>query len=113
MNYGVVGANDIKNRPKLSQYLQHCCRERTYFFSAKKCGNKDCLICGPPHLADDDFMRLKHLPDPMPSEDSKHYKAFDEVNGTETYESYMPSLKTTKNRKHNILNPLQQHALNT
>ena len=58
-------------------------------------------------------MRLKHLPDPMPSEDSKHYKAFDKVNGTETYESHMPSLKTTKNRQHNILNPLQQHALNT
>ena len=108
------GANDLKNRPKLSQYLQHCCRERIYFFSAKKCGNKDCLTCGPPRLADDDFMRLKLLPDPMPSDDSKHCKAFDEVIGNETDESHMPSLKTTKNRKHNItFNPLQQHTLNT
>ena len=59
-------------------------------------------------------MGLKHLPDPMPSDDSKHYKAFHEVIGTETDEFHMPSLKITKSRKHNIRsNPLQQHALNT
>ena len=94
--------------------MQHCCREQIYFFSAKKCGNKDCLTCGPPRLANDNFMHLKHLPDPMPSGNSKHYKEFDEVTGTETHESHMLSLKTSKNRMHNILfNPLQQHALNT
>ena len=50
----------------------------------------------------------------MPSGNSKHYKEFDEVIGTETHESHMLSLKTSKNRMHNILfNPLQQHALNT
>ena len=84
------------------------------FFSAKKCVNKDCLTYGPPRLSDDGIMHRKHLPNPMPSDDSKHYKAFDKVIGTETDESHMPSLKTTKNRKHIIpFNPLQQHALNT
>ena len=85
-----------------------------HLFSAKKCGNKDCLTCAPPCLANDDFMRLKHLPDPMPSDNSKHYKAFNKVIGTETDESHMPSLKTTKSRKHYVpFNPLQQHAFNT
>ena len=50
----------------------------------------------------------------MPSDDGKHYKPYDEVWGTVTYENHMPSLKTSKNMKHNIpFNPLQQHALYT
>ena len=104
---------NIKNRPKLSQFLRHCCRERTYFFSIKKCGNKECEVCLPPRLSEDDFSKLNHLPDPTPCDD-QHYKAFEEVYGTETNETHMPSLKTVKNRKHNIpFNPLQQHAVNT
>ena len=50
----------------------------------------------------------------MPSDEGKHYKPYDEVWGTVTYENHMPSLKTSKNMKHNIpFNPLQQHALYT
>ena len=108
------GVQDLKDHPKLSQYLNHCGRERTYFLSIKKCGRKDCTTCLQPCLPENDFLRLKHLPDPMTSDYGKHYKPYDKVWGTVTNENHMLSLKTSKNMKHNILfNPLQQHALNT
>ena len=97
----------------LKQFLSHCCQERTYSFSIKKCGQHDCLICSAPRLCEDDFKRLSHLPDPVPTEDGRHYKSFQDVVGTATSEVHLPSLKT-KSRKHNVpFNPLQQHALNT
>ena len=105
---------DLTNRPKLSQYLKHCCRERTYFFSSKKCGIDQCAICLPPRSARDDFNRLDHLPDPTPGTDDVHYKQFHEVFNTPTDESAMPSLKTTKDRGHKIpFNPVKQHGANT
>ena len=105
---------ELKNRPKLAQYLKHCCKERTYFFSAKKCGNLECEICVAPRLTPDDFNRLQHLPDPMPSSDDVHYKTYEEVFGADTDEKAMPSLKTTKDRGHKIpFNPTKQHATNT
>ena len=34
----------------LQTFMKHCCRERHYFFSIKKCGKPDCTICDPPRL---------------------------------------------------------------
>ena len=106
--------DDLRKRPKLTQYLAHCCRQRTYFFSVKKCGSQNCEICLPPRSSAQDFERLGHLPDPTPSSDDLHYKPFQEVFKTETDESAMASLKTLKYRGHKIpFNPAKQHAANT
>ena len=106
--------DDLRKRPKLTQYLAHCCRQRTYFFSVKKCGSQNCEICLPPRSIAQDFERLGHLPDPTPSSDNLHYKPFQEVFKTETEESAMPSLKTLKDRCHKIpFNPAKGHAANT
>ena len=55
---------------KLSQYLAHCVRERTYFILFKKCVSSDCNICLPPWLTSQGFQSLNHLPDPMPYADN-------------------------------------------
>ena len=68
--------DDVRRRPKLTQYLAHCCYQRTYFFSVKKCGIQNCEICLPPRSSAQDFERLGHLPDPTPSSDDLHYKPF-------------------------------------
>ena len=68
--------DDLHKRPKLTQYLAHCCRQRTYFFSVKKCGSQNCEICWPPRSSALDFERLGHLPDLTPSSDDLHYKPF-------------------------------------
>ena len=99
--------------PELAQYLSHCARERTYFVSLRKCGTRDCIICKPPRLNDQDFILLNHLPDPIPGTDD-HYKEFSEVFGTKTTERAMPSLKTSKDHGHKIpFNPVKQHPSNT
>ena len=104
---------EFSQRPELAQYLSHCARERTNFVSLKKCGSRDCIICKPPLLNDEDFKRLNHLPDPIPGTDD-HYKELSEVFGTETSEGAMPSLKTSKDRGHEIpFNPVKQQARNT
>ena len=33
--------DDLHKRTKLTQYLAHCCHQRTYFFSVKKCGSQN------------------------------------------------------------------------
>ena len=100
-------------RPKLTQYLAHCCRQRTYFFSAKNCGNQNCEICLPPRSSAQDFERLGHLPDPTPSSDDLHYKPFQEVFKKETDKSVIPSLKALKDRGHKIpFNPAKQDSAN-
>ena len=45
-------------RPELSQYLSHCTWKRTYFVSIKKCGSRDCSICKPKRLNDQDLKCL-------------------------------------------------------
>ena len=103
----------FSQRPELAQYLSRYARERTYFVSLKKCGSRDCIICKPPRLNDQDFRRLNHLPDPIPGTDD-HYKEFSEAFGNETTEEAMSSLKTSKDRRHKIpFNPVKQHASNT
>ena len=49
----------------------------------------------------------------MPSDGGKHYKPYDEVFGTATDETHMPSLETSKNMKHIYICNMQQYALNT
>ena len=36
---------DLRIRPKLTQCLTHCCRQRTYFFPVKKCESQNCEVC--------------------------------------------------------------------
>ena len=104
---------EFSQRPELAQYQSHCAWERTYFVSLKKCGSRDCIICKPPRLHDQDFRLLNHLRDPIPGTDD-HYKEFSEVFGTETTEGAMPSLKTSKDCGHKIpFNPVKQHASST
>ena len=71
--------DDLCKRLKLTQYLAHCCCQRKYLFSVKKCGSQNCEICLPPQSSAQDFERLGHLPDPTPSSDDLHYKPFQEV----------------------------------
>jgi hypothetical protein len=66
-------ANECLNkRPKLKEFLQHCCHERKYVFGVKKCGKSDCTICQPPCLPESVFYQLHHIPDPIP-ENEQHY----------------------------------------
>ena len=75
---------DLHKRPKLTQYLTHCCCQRTYFFSVKKCGSQNCEIFLAPLSSVQNFERLGHLPDPTPSSENLHYKPFQKVFKTET-----------------------------
>ena len=75
---------DLHKRPKLTQYLPHCCCQRTYFFSVKKCGSQNCEIFLAPLSSVQNFERLGHLPDPTPSSENLHYKPFQKVFKTET-----------------------------
>lgn len=104
----------LKDRPKLKKYLEHCSKERTYFFSLKKCGKNDCTTCAPIRLPSDIFESIHHLPDPMPDSNNEgHYLQFTDVYGTQTSEEHLPSLQVSS-RGHRIpFNPLIQHAKNT
>lgn len=83
---------ELKDRPKLQEFLDHCTVSRSYFFTIRKCGNPECQICLPPRLPPDVFSQLHAFPDPVPGEDG-HYKGFEEVYGTDTTEEYRPSLQ--------------------
>ncbi|CAB5374251.1 unnamed protein product [Rhizophagus irregularis] len=93
---------NIKNKP-ISEFFDHCCQSRSYFFSIKKCGKDNCDICLPIRSPQHVFDTLYHLPDPSPAND-EHYKNFNDVYGTDTNESYCPSIqlrkaKLNKNKK--------------
>ena len=107
--------DDLSDRPKLQQYLQHCCRLRNYFVSIKKCGEATCTICLPPRLPNEVFQSVNHLPDPTPDDANEgHYLKFSEVFGTDTEESHTPSLKVRQAQKSNIGHTaVKQHATNT
>ena len=85
---------NLNDRQLLKAYLKHCTKERTYFFSVKKCGEPSCTKCLPIRLPRDIFDRLYHLPDPMPSPINEgHHEQFNTCYGTETTEDHMPSKK--------------------
>ena len=83
-------------------------------FSVKKCGIDNCSTCRAPRTRPDMIFILHDLPDPEPSKSSEgHYKTFDKIYGTKTWETFLPSNTTTK-RLHGItFNLLKQHANNT
>ncbi|XP_033762815.1 uncharacterized protein LOC117344244 [Pecten maximus] len=82
--------------PELSAFLEHCCTNRSYFFTIKKCGVADCEICPPPVLPPDQFAELHPFPDPVPG-DEGHYKDFSELYGIEeTSEEFCPSHRQKK-----------------
>ena len=70
-------------------------------FGIKKCGKQDCSICKPPHLPEDVFKEVHHLPDPTPENES-HYKSFLNLYGTLTTEKHLPSLKRSGKSAHSI-----------
>ena len=72
--------------------MDHCCHNRKYVFSVKKCGKTECTICFSPRLPPEIFKQLSYLPDPVA--DGDHYRSFNEVYGTLTIEKDRPSLKS-------------------
>ncbi|XP_070563443.1 uncharacterized protein [Ptychodera flava] len=83
---------DIRSKPALNKFMEHCTTSRKYFFTIQKCGKDNCDICKPPRLPKDVFRLLCPLPDPVPTPDGEHYKSFSELYGTETSEKYCPSI---------------------
>ena len=55
-------------------------------------------MCKPPCLPENDFEKLKHLPDPVTATDG-HYKKFNEVFGTTTTEKHRPSLQKISKKR--------------
>ena len=67
-----------------TEWVQKHCRQRQYVFQIRKCDDPEC--CSPP---------VKHrewLPDPMLQDNGDHYKAFNDVFGTDTNENDRPTL---------------------
>ena len=112
---GGESGKELKDLPILKQFLDHCCQERTYFFSIKKCGKDLCTRCNSVRLPYDVFERLHHLPDPIPDPTNEgHYQPFSSLFGKTTTEEYLPSKKSGTVTGHNIpFNPCKQHASNT
>lgn len=79
----------LQEHPKLTEFMEHCCRRRHYSFCVSKCGEEACHICKPHWLPFDIFHEIKHLPDPVPSGDG-HYKSFDTLYGKQTSEEHRP-----------------------
>lgn len=101
-------AKILPHRPGLKKFLEHCCQERLYSFSIKKCGSTACSICAPPRLPAEVFETLHYLPDPVPDVTGEHYKQFDTVYGTCTTERYCPSLVEKSKKSHGM--PFQPNA---
>ena len=100
----------LSRRPKLKEFLQHCCYERKYVFGVKKCGKSNCKICQSSRLPEPIFIKLHHIPDPVP-ENEQHYKPFSSLYGTLTTERDRPSLKNGGQKDHRIpFNPNTQTA---
>ena len=97
--------------PRLQAFLQHCCRQRHYFFDILKCGKPDCDICKPVRLPTEVFQQLHHLPDPTPGPDG-HFVNFDQMLGQQTVEDHRPSLKAKKSKKTLPFSASKQHVKN-
>ena len=66
---------NLRSKPNLQRFLDHCCVQHHYFFQIKKCGSFDCDICKPPVLSPDTFKQLHQFPDPIPGADG-HFLPF-------------------------------------
>ena len=70
-------------------------------------------MCDPPRSSESVFRSLRHLPDPMPSDDN-NYKPFSEIFGKETTEKHRPSLKRKPRQDRGLpFSPSVQHVSNT
>ena len=58
----------LKNKPLIKGFLDYCCKQCIYYFSAKKYRNSEFATCQPVRLPPDVFERLHHLPNPIPDE---------------------------------------------
>ena len=94
-----VSAKDVT--PPLSQFFNHCCHQRHYFFDILKCGDIECTVCKPPRLPSNVFSKLGHLPNPIPGDDG-HYKDFHAVFKTPTTEEYRPSKSESGSRRKSL-----------
>ena len=97
-----TSAKILPQRPGLKRFLEHCCQERLYSFSIKKCGSTACSICAPPRLPGEVFETLHYLPDPVPDMTGEHYKEFEALYGTCTTEKYCPSLVEKSHKSHGM-----------
>ena len=86
--------SDLQNAPAISRFLDHCTRQRHYFFEIRKCGQ---VACGW-RLPREVFEQSKPFPDPMPGVDD-HYLPFAEVYGSDTTEVHRPSAKKKSAKK--------------
>ncbi|CAG8850761.1 20747_t:CDS:1, partial [Racocetra persica] len=80
--------------PRILEFMNHCCRSRTYFFEIRKCQEAEtgCTICRPPRNRPDVFSKLQPFPDPIPKANEDNYMPFCEIYGKDTSEKYHPSL---------------------
>ena len=69
-------------------------------FTVKKCDDISCPVSLPPRLSNEVFSPLSHLLDPVPNGD--HYQTFEELNGSVTTESHLPSLREKEAKGHKI-----------
>ena len=102
----------ISHMERLKKFYDHCCCMRHYFFSIKKCGKDGCDMCKPVRMSEEDFAKLKHMPDPMVGKDD-HYLSFHEAYLLETTEKDRPSLAKPNKRRSSIpFSPSVQHVKN-
>ncbi|CAG8827649.1 15760_t:CDS:2, partial [Gigaspora rosea] len=64
--------------PCILEFMNHCCRSRTYFFEIRKCqeAGTGCTICRPPRSRPKIFSKLQPFPDPIPKANEDHYMPF-------------------------------------
>ena len=55
-----IKKSQVGRYPRLQSFIQHCCRQRHYFFMTS--GKPDCDICESVRLPDGVFQQLHHLP---------------------------------------------------
>ena len=101
----------IKDKTDLKLFFSHCCQFRHYSFSIKKCGEDGCEICRPVRMPREEFMKLRHIPDPMMGEDDL-YKSFEEAFVMATSEKDRPSLSNVKKAKVLPFTPTVRHVKN-
>ncbi|CAG8824922.1 8569_t:CDS:1, partial [Gigaspora rosea] len=80
--------------PRILEFMNHCCRLRTYFFEIRKCqeAGTGCTICRLLRSRPEIFSKLQPFPDPISKANKDHYMLFCEIYGKDTCEKYRPSL---------------------
>lgn len=58
----------IKSKDAILNFISHCCQQRHYSFTVKKCFVETCSICSPSRLPPEVYQSLHYLPDPVLSD---------------------------------------------